>query len=50
MNIIKEIKELHVGKVLEDYTLKEHTTYKVGGKAICAVVPEDEKKLITLLS
>ena len=50
MNIIKEIKELHVGKVLEDYTLKEHTTYKVGGKAICAVVPEDEKKLIILLS
>ena len=50
MNIIKEIKELHVGKVLEDYLLKEHTTYKVGGKAICAVVPEDEEKLITLLS
>ena len=50
MNIIKEIKELHVGKVLEDYTLKEHTTYKVGGKAICAVIPEDEEKLITLLS
>jgi len=50
MNIIKEIKELHVGKVLENYTLKEHTTYKVGGKAICAVIPEDEKKLITLLS
>lgn len=50
MNIIKEIKELHVGKVLEDYTLKEHTTYKVGGKAICAVVPEDEEKLVILLS
>ena len=50
MNIIKELKELQVGKVLEDYTLKEHTTYKVGGKAICAVVPEDENKLITLLS
>ncbi|MBQ2946808.1 MAG: UDP-N-acetylmuramate dehydrogenase [Bacilli bacterium] len=50
MNVIKEIKELNVGKVLEDYTLKEHTTYKVGGKAICAVIPEDEKKLITLLS
>ncbi len=50
MNIIKEIKELHVGKVLEDYTLKEHTTYKVGGKAICAVIPEDETNLITLLS
>lgn len=50
MNIIKEIKELHVGKVIENYLLKEHTTYKVGGMAICAVVPEDEKKLITLLS
>ena len=50
MNIIEELKELQVGKILEDYILKEHTTYKVGGKAICAVVPEDEKKLITLLS
>ena len=50
MNIIKEIKQLHVGKVIEDYELKNHTTYKVGGKAICAVIPEDEKKLITLLS
>ena len=50
MNIIKDIKNLHIGKVLENYNLKEHTTYKVGGKAICAVIPEDENKLITLLS
>jgi len=50
MNIVKEIKQLHVGKVIEYYELKDHTTYKVGGKAICAVIPEDEKKLITLLS
>ena len=50
MNIIKDIKNLHIGKVIEDYELKDHTTYKVGGKAICAVIPEDEKKLITLLS
>lgn len=50
MNIIKDLKQLHIGKVIEDYELKDHTTYKVGGKAICAVVPEDEKKLITLLS
>lgn len=50
MNIIKDIKKLHVGKVIEDYELKDHTTYKVGGKAICAVIPEDENKLITLLS
>ena len=50
MNIIQDIRKLHIGKVIEDYILKEHTTYKVGGKAICAVIPEDEKKLITLLS
>lgn len=50
MNIIQDIRDLHIGKVIEDYILKEHTTYKVGGKAICAVIPEDEKKLITLLS
>ena len=50
MNIINDIKELQIGKVLEDYILKEHTTYKVGGRAICAVIPEDENKLITLLS
>ena len=49
MNIIKDIKQLHVGKVIEDYKLKDHTTYKVGGKAICAVIPEDEKNLIILL-
>lgn len=50
MNIIQDIRKLHIGRVIEDYILKEHTTYKVGGKAICAVIPEDEKKLITLLS
>ena len=50
MNIIKDIKKLHIGQVIENYSLKENTTYKVGGKAICAVIPEDEKKLITLLS
>jgi len=50
MNIVKEIKQLPVGKVIEYYELTAHTTYKVGGKAICAVIPEDEKKLITLLS
>lgn len=50
MNIINNIRKLHIGKVIENYELKDHTTYKVGGKAICAVIPEDEKKLITLLS
>ena len=50
MNIINDIRKLHIGKIIENYELKDHTTYKVGGKAICAVIPEDENKLITLLS
>ena len=50
MNIISDIRKLHIGKVIENYELKDHTTYKVGGKAICAVIPEDENKLVTLLS
>ena len=50
MNIISDIRKLHIGKVIENYELKDHTTYKVGGKAICAVIPEDENRLITLLS
>ena len=49
MSIISEIRELNVGKVIENYYLKDHTTYKVGGKAICAVIPEDEKSLISLI-
>ena len=49
MNIANEIKKLNIGKVIENYSLKDHTTYKVGGKAICAVVPEDEECLVILL-
>jgi len=50
VNIIKDIKKLHVGKIIENPLMKDYTTYKVGGKAVCIVVPEDEKCLITLLS
>ena len=49
MNIIKDIKKLHVGKVIEDAYMKDYTTYKVGGKVICVVYPEDEQSLIKLL-
>ncbi|MBQ9072451.1 MAG: UDP-N-acetylmuramate dehydrogenase [Bacilli bacterium] len=49
MNIIKDIKNLHVGKVIENPLIKDYTTYKVGGKAICIVIPEDENCLIDLL-
>jgi len=50
MSIPSEIRKLNVGKVIDNYMLKDHTTYKVGGKAICAAVPNDENDLITLLS
>lgn len=49
MNIIKDIKKLQVGKVIENAYMKDYTTYKVGGKVICIVYPEDEESLIKLL-
>ena len=50
MNVIKDIKELHVGKIIENPLMKDYTTYKVGGKAICIVLPDDENALIRLLA
>ena len=49
MHIINDIKRLNVGKVIENVVLKDYTTYKVGGKAICMVIPDDENNLITLI-
>jgi len=49
MSIINDIKKLHVGKVIENAVMRDYTTYKVGGKVICIVVPEDENSLIKLL-
>lgn len=50
MNIIKDIKNLNVGKVIENAIMKDYTTYKVGGKVICIVLPEDEDSLLKLLN
>lgn len=49
MSIVKDIKNLHVGKVLENVYMRDYTTYKVGGKPICIVIPEEENSLIKLL-
>ena len=43
------IKEREIGKCLENVSLKNFTSYKVGGKARCIVYPKDTKKLIELL-
>ena len=47
--ISEEIKKLHIGKVVKNALMKDYTTYKVGGKVICIVYPEDEESLIILI-
>ncbi len=52
MNIVKELKKLKIGKVVSEVELKDYTTYKVGGKALALVYPDDIsslKKLITFI-
>jgi UDP-N-acetylmuramate dehydrogenase len=49
MSTLNDIRELNIGKVISNFELKNYTTYKVGGKAICGVIPEDEESLIILL-
>ena len=48
--LIKEIKDLNLGKVLTDVSLKEYTTYKVGGKAKVMVYPKDIDSLVTIIT
>lgn len=49
MSIVNDIKKLSIGKVIDKPILKDYTTYKVGGEAICIVYPDDEDGLIKLL-
>nr|MDH3154674.1 UDP-N-acetylmuramate dehydrogenase [Bacillus licheniformis] len=39
--VIQELKELEVGKVLENEPLSNHTTIKIGGPADVLVIPKD---------
>lgn len=47
--LISLIKKNNIGKYIEDASLSNYTTYKVGGIAKIIVYPKDIKKLITLL-
>ena len=49
MNIVREIKNLKCGRVLENVDLMKYNTYKVNGIIKCVVFPETEKDLIHLL-
>ncbi len=48
--IIKEIINRHLGKVLINERISNYTTYKVGGKARCICYPKGEKELIDLVN
>lgn len=47
--MVNELKKLKIGKILENVDLKNYTTYKVGGDALCMVFPNDIDCLIKLL-
>jgi len=47
--MIKELKKLKCGEVLENVDIKKHTTYKVGGKVKAMVYPKNIASLIKLL-
>lgn len=46
---IKEIKQKNFGKVIESPSMREYTTYKVGGNASLLISPKNEEKLLDLL-
>lgn len=48
-NLLKEIKKEEYGKVLTDVSLKEYTTYKVGGIAKIMVFPKSVDDLVRLI-
>ena len=48
-DIIKQIKDKNIGKILTDVSLKQYTTYKVGGIARVMVYPESIDKLVYLI-
>lgn len=50
MKLVEELKKLNIGKVIDKVELRDYTTYKVGGKALCMVYPDDTESLIELIS
>ncbi|MDD6224599.1 MAG: UDP-N-acetylmuramate dehydrogenase [bacterium] len=47
--LIKELKKENYGKILTDVSLKEYTTYKVGGIAKAIIFPDNTEKLVKLI-
>ena len=49
MELIEELKKLNLGKILTDVSLKNYTTYKVGGTAKILIYPKNVDALVTLI-
>lgn len=48
--MIKEIKKLKIGKIIEKPIMKKYTTYKVGGEALALIFPDNVECLVKLLN
>ena len=48
-DVIRDIKEMNVGKVDENCLMSKYTTYRVGGKVKAIVYPKNIKCLNVLL-
>lgn len=48
-NWLNELKKKNIGKILENISLKEYTTYKIGGVAKALIIPKNEEELVSLL-
>ena len=48
-DFVQKIKDLDIGRIEENVSLKKYTTYKVGGNARCIAYPNDASSLIKLI-
>ncbi len=46
---LTDLRQLNIGKIETDASLKKLTTYKVGGKARCVIYPKNIEKLVKLM-
>lgn len=47
--LLKDLKKLDLGKIILDASLKEYTTYKIGGTAKAIIYPKNIECLVTLI-
>lgn len=49
INIIKELKKMNLGKIVENANLKNYTTYKIGGVARAIIYPKNIECLVSTI-